>query len=92
MLGIEVFNNEKDGLYLPKIDRYSNEALALFSKILELNDSTFAEINAQAAYRLACYYVNPNQIINLTWLKGKSIWNNQKNGQSCQMTLPFFSR
>ena len=71
MLGIEVFNNEKDGLYLPKIDRYSNEALALFSKILELNDSTFAEINAQAAYRLACYYVNPNQIIKPNMAKGK---------------------
>ena len=63
--------NEKDGLYLPKIDRYSNEALALFSKILELNDSTFAEINAQAAYRLACYYVNPNQIIKPNMAKGK---------------------
>ena len=71
VLGIEVFNNEKDGLYLPKIDRYSNEALALFSKILELNDSTFAEINAQAAYRLACYYVNPNQIIKPNMAKGK---------------------
>ena len=71
VLGIEVFNNEKDGLYLPKIDRYSNEALALFSKILELNDSSFAEINAQAAYRLACYYVNPNQIIKPNMAKGK---------------------
>ena len=71
VLGIEVFDNEKDGLYLPKIDRYSNEALALFSKILELNDSNFAEINAQAAYRLACYYVNPNQIIKSNMTKGK---------------------
>ena len=71
MLGIEVFDNEKDGLYLPKIDRYSNEALALFSKILELNDSSFAEINSQAAYRLACYYVNPNQIIKPNMAKGK---------------------
>lgn len=32
ILGIEVFDNEKDGLYLPKVDRYSNEAMALFSK------------------------------------------------------------
>ena len=71
VLGIEVFDNEKDGLYLPKKDRYSNEALALFSKILELNDSTFAEINAQSAYRLACYYVNPNQIIKPNMAKGK---------------------
>jgi len=71
ILGIEVFDNEKDGLYLPKVDRYSNEAMALFSKILELDDSTFAEINAQSAYRLACYYVNPNQIIKLNIFKGK---------------------
>ena len=71
ILGIEVFDNEKDGLYLPKVDRYSNEAMALFSKILELDDSTFAEINAQSAYRLACYYVNPNQIIKSNMSKGK---------------------
>lgn len=71
MLGIEVFDNEKEGLYLPKEDRYSNEALTLFSKILELNDSTFADINAQSAYRLACYYVNPNQIIKPNMAKGK---------------------
>ena len=71
ILGIDVFDNEKDGLYLPKKDRYSNEALALFSKILELNDSAFAEINAQAAYRLACYYVNPNEIIRPNMAKGK---------------------
>ena len=71
LLGIDIFEDEKDGLYLPKIDRYSNEALALLSKILELNDSTYAEINAQAAYRLACYYVNPNQIIRSNMIKGK---------------------
>ena len=71
LLGIDIFEDEKDGLYLPKIDRYSNEALALLSKILELNDSTYAVINAQAAYRLACYYVNPNQIIRSNMIKGK---------------------
>lgn len=71
LLGIDIFENERDGLYLPKLDRYSNEALALFSKILELNDSAYAEINAQAAYRLACYYVNPNQIIRPNMKKGK---------------------
>lgn len=73
MLGIEVFDNEESGLNLPKSDRYSNEALALFSQILELNDSNYANINAQAAYRLACYYVNPNQIIKANIVKGKSL-------------------
>lgn len=71
LLGIDIFEDEKDGLYLPKIDRYSNEALALFSKILEINDSVYANINAQSAYRLACYYVNPNQIIKTNMAKGK---------------------
>lgn len=71
LLDIDVFEDERDGLYLPKMDRYSNEAVALFLKILELNDSTYAEINAQAAYRLACYYVNPNQIIKPNMEKGK---------------------
>lgn len=71
LLGIDIFEDEKDGLYLPKIDRYSNEALALFSRILEINDSAYAEINAQSAYRLACYYVNPNQIIKSNMAKGK---------------------
>lgn len=71
LLGIEIFQDEEDGLYLPKVDRYSNEALALFSKILEINDSAYADINAQAAYRLACYYVNPNQIIRPNFIKGR---------------------
>ena len=70
-LGIEVFQNEREGLYLPKMDMYSNEALALLSRILEINDSAYAGINAQAAYRLACYYVNPNQIIKPNMSKGK---------------------
>lgn len=71
ILGIEVFENEEEGLYLPKSDRYSNEAVSLFLKILDLNDSTYANLNAQAAYRLACYYVNPNQIFKSNTLKGK---------------------
>ncbi|NPD91715.1 serine/threonine-protein kinase [Xylanibacter muris] len=69
ILGIEVFDEEKKGL--PKTDRYSNEALALFSKILELNDSKYPDINAKAAYRLACYYVNPNPIIKPNMAKGR---------------------
>lgn len=70
-LGIEVFESEREGRCLPKLDRYSNEAVSLFLKILELNDSTCAQINAQAAYRLACYYVMPNQIFKPNYDKGK---------------------
>lgn len=80
LLGIETFDADRPLGYLPKNDRYTNEAFALLSKILELNDSAYAEINAQAAYRLACYYVNPNQIIKpntekgLYYLKQSRIW------------------
>lgn len=70
LLGIEFFE-EKKRLGFPKNDRYSNDAMARLSKILELNDSTHAEINAQAAYRLACYYGNQNQTIKSDYSKSK---------------------
>lgn len=66
MLGIAM-----DEGFLPISDRYSNQAVALFTRILEINDSSFADINANAAYRLACYYVMPNNIYKPNYEKGK---------------------
>ena len=66
LLGIEV-----DKQYLPKVDTYSHEAVALFTKIMELNDSSYADINANAAYRRACYYVMPNDIYRPNYDEGK---------------------
>lgn len=66
LLGIEM-----DTSCLPKADVYSNKAVALFTKILELNDSAYADINANAAYRLACYYVMPNSIYKPNYPKGR---------------------
>ena len=66
LLGIDM-----DSLYLPTSDRYSNKAVELFTRILELNDSSYAVINANAAYRLACYYVMPNSIYIRNFEKGK---------------------
>ena len=66
LLGIEM-----DDTYLPKLDRYSNKAVGLFTKIMELNDSSYADINANATYRLACYYVMPNNIYKPNYEKGK---------------------
>ena len=61
-MGIKVYNDEfKKGL--PITDRYTNEACALFSKILNLNDSNYAKINAESAYRLAGYYANDNKVL-----------------------------
>ena len=61
----------RDETYIPKADRYSNKAVAFFTRIMELNDSTYADLNANATYRLACYYVMPNNIYKPNYEKGK---------------------
>ena len=66
MLGISM-----DQTFLPTSDRYSNKAVALFTRIMELNDSSYADINAKATYRLACYYVMPNNIYKPNYEKGQ---------------------
>lgn len=66
MLGIEM-----DEAYMPRADRYSNKAVAYFTRIMELNDSAYADINANAIYRLACYYVMENNIYQPNYEKGK---------------------
>ena len=66
LLGINI-----DELYMPRGDRHSNKAVALFTRIMELNDSAYADINANATYRLACYYVMPNNIYQPNYNKGK---------------------
>ena len=38
---------------------------------MELNDSAYADINANSIYRLACYYVMPNDIYQPNYVKGK---------------------
>lgn len=65
-LGIEI-----DDSYIPTSSRYSNKAVAFFTRIMELNDSAYADINANAIYRLACYYVMPNDIYQPNYEKGK---------------------
>lgn len=61
LLGIDVFEDE-DIRYMPKLDRYNDKAITLLNRIVELNDSSYPDINAQASYRLACYYFNDNHI------------------------------
>ena len=70
MLGIDIFESG-DSKYLPKSDRWSNKAVALFTTMLELKDSTYAAKNAEAAYRLACYYEVPNAIFQRNLEKSK---------------------
>lgn len=71
MLGIEIFESG-DEQYMPKSDIYSNKAVALFQRIMEINDPKYASINANATYRLACYYVMPNKIFQPNNEKGKA--------------------
>lgn len=66
LLGISM-----DDKYMPTSDSYSNKAVDLFTTIMELNDSSYADINANATYRLACYYVMPNNIYKPNYDKGK---------------------
>lgn len=66
LLGITI-----DDTYMPTSTRYSNKAVAFFTRIMELSDSTYADINANAIYRLACYYVMPNDIYQPNYEKGK---------------------
>lgn len=66
LLGIEMNDD-----FMPISDRFSNKAVALFTRIMEQNDSSFSDINANATYRLACYYVMPNNIYKLNYQKGK---------------------
>ena len=70
MLGIDIFESG-DSKYLPTSDRWSNKAVALFTTMLELKDSTYAAKNAEAAYRLACYYEVPNAIFQRNLEKSK---------------------
>jgi len=52
----EVLQIEMDEFRLPKSIKDKTKAKDLFDGILELNDTTYAEINSKAAYRLAIYY------------------------------------
>ena len=53
----------------------SVSAVFLFSmvRLLELNDSSYADVNAMATYRLACYYVMPNNNFKQDLDKGKRL-------------------
>lgn len=51
LLGIEMTQSK-----FPIEDNYNIKAKALLSSILEIKDTLYPEINAMAAYRLACYY------------------------------------
>lgn len=66
LLGINMDKN-----FLPISSRYSYKAVDFFDRIMKANDSSYADINANAAYRLACYYVMPNNNYKPNYETGK---------------------
>lgn len=61
LLGIDFFE-DGNSKFLPKKDAWSNLAISAFQRVLELNNPAYPQQNAEAAYRLACYYEVPNAI------------------------------
>lgn len=62
LLGLELYPAGTDEEFLPKSKQINIKAIGLFTKIEELADPAYPDINAEALYRLACYYVNPNDV------------------------------
>lgn len=62
LLGIELYPLGTDEAFLPKSHQVNNKAIGLFTRIEEFNNPNYPDINANALYRLACYYVNPNKV------------------------------
>ena len=58
ILGIEYETKDRNTLYISKLDTDNQNTVYWLQQILDKSDSTYADINAQAAYRLAGYYVN----------------------------------
>lgn len=62
ILGIDYYPKGTDEEYIPRDKQINIKAIGLFTKIEELGDSLYPDINANALYRLACYYVNQNDV------------------------------
>ena len=70
ILGIDYYDDQEH-YGLPKLDKYNDKARDLYSKILELNDSTITIIKAKAAYRMATYSANETGIYGQNFKKAK---------------------
>lgn len=62
LLGIEYYPIGSAEEYIPKSKQINIKAIGLLTKIEEIADPAFSDINADALYRLACCYVNKNDI------------------------------
>lgn len=62
LLGIEYYPKKSEQKYMPKEKQINIKAMGIFTRIEEIGDPNYPEINANALYRLACYYVNQNNV------------------------------
>ncbi len=58
LLGIDIYPDTTAVKYMPKSKDINDKAINLFSRIKDLQDEKYPCINADAIYRLACYYAN----------------------------------
>ena len=65
LLGIEYYPKKSEQRYMPKEKQINIKAMGIFTRIEEIGNPNYPEINANALYRLACYYVNPNDVFQL---------------------------
>ena len=61
LLGISCYTSGTSK-YMPISNKYNYKATELFSRILELGDTVDPALKADAAYRMACYYFNTNNV------------------------------
>lgn len=66
-------HDDPDKRYMPVSFEYNNKAAMLFSRIIELNDPAYPGITANAMYRLACYFVNANEVYNRNYIRAKDL-------------------
>ena len=71
LLGIEYYPINSAEEFIPKSKQINIKAIGLLTKIEELADSAYPEINANAMYRLACYYVNQNDVFQTDFARGR---------------------
>ncbi len=73
LLGIDIYPQGSQEAFLPKSHLTNAKAIGLFTRIEELKDSNYAAINGNALYRLACYYVNNNNMFKRDTERAKNL-------------------
>lgn len=73
LLGIEYYPKGTLEEWLPKSQAFNSKAIGLLSRIEELNNPDYPEMNANALYRLACYYANDNKVFKKDESRAKTL-------------------